>query len=278
MTGCYRLGIQLIGLLIFFFGSQLAVAIDESADDHHRCISLPDRQSFTGIYGVAKNTSELCFARSEELTGTLDQFILIDVSEKLPDQNVPQDILSITTSRVKTKKFLKSKAILVFSEPHKRHSLAKLCQELVSSGFEKPKVLIGKRPEELSQAKTTIVSPNDYLVEFSHFGAVTLAATHSIGEELVNMGISVVPHQVDEDLNTRIRSAFISYSLNGYLPIFVVAEDGQEQRIAKKLKLGFKGEAFVIAGGLSALKNAVRNSALGAAKRAGVDGMPGCAR
>ncbi|AWF80168.1 hypothetical protein BTJ40_04675 [Microbulbifer sp. A4B17] len=267
----------MIGLLIFCFSSHFVLGEDVFAEDNDRCIVAHDRKLLTGIYEASKNTSELCFVRNEELVGTLDQFILVDTSKNLTDQYVRKDILSITASKIKTKKFLESKSLLVFSEPHKRHSLAKLCQELVNSGFEKPRILIGKRPKKLPELKSNLVSANDYLVEFSHFGVVTLATTPRVAMELANLGVPVVPHQEGVNLNTKVRNAFINYSLNGYLPIFVVAEDGQEQSIAKELKLGFKDEVFVVAGGLSALKNAVRNSVLGAAKRAGVDGMPGCA-
>ncbi|MFA0810694.1 hypothetical protein [Microbulbifer epialgicus] len=283
MTGSFTSIIRMVGLLVVFCVSKHALSTEVLAVEGERCIAAPSADAFTRKHEVSPHTSELCFTRLEELTGTLEQLVLIDVASGANRGQIggqsggEKSPLAITPRQLKTKHFLKRKSLLLLSEPYKRHSMAQLCQELVQSGFENPKILIGKRPQGLFQEAHLSVSANDYLVELSHFGVVTVAANSSITQELTQLGIPVISNQTDQDLETTVRNAFISYSLNGYLPIFIVGETEQEKRLEKQLRRKFTEDVFVVTGGVEAIKRALRNGALGAVKRAGLDGVPGCA-
>jgi hypothetical protein len=139
---------------MIFFASKHALGSELLAVDSNRCTAPPIGEPFPAKLEVSSSTSELCFTRFEEVSGTNDQFLLANVSSSLLSDGTEDGVLSLPRNQLKTKHFLKPKPLLLFSEPHKRHFLAKLCQELVQFGFKRHKVLIGKRPGVCSNKQT----------------------------------------------------------------------------------------------------------------------------
>jgi hypothetical protein len=53
--------------------------------------------------------------------------------------------------------------------------------------------------------------------------------------------------------------------VNVYLPIFVIGEAGREEPLQKNLQKSFDGEAFIVAGGVEAIRSTIRSGVPGAA-------------
>lgn len=155
---------------------------------------------------------------------------------------------------------------------------ARLCKELIQSGFENPKILLGNISADINgdARRWTAASAEDFIEEVSQFGAVTIAATEGIYRDLQALGIPAV-NPGNGDLAQAVRSAAVSYSLNGYLPIFVVGASELEAGLQRMLQEKLAGQAFLVSGGIEAVSRALNTGALISAKRLGLHGASSCA-
>ncbi|MEX2961792.1 hypothetical protein [Microbulbifer sp. TYP-18] len=227
--------------------------------------------------GATENTSELCFTRFNELSAGLAKIIPVNISAVPVRNGHEQRILNIPRQQLKTKQFLKQRPLLIFSAPHERYALAQLCHELIREGFELPKILIGERPSRFAQVDHAPVKAEDFLVELSHFGAITIASNEEIAQALAELGIPAIQGDSNSNEAMMARSAHTNHSLNGYLPVFLVTESAREQGVQSQLQQALPNEAFVVAGGVSAIRSALKNGAAGAVKRMSPEEMPACA-
>ncbi|MEW5249964.1 hypothetical protein [Microbulbifer discodermiae] len=266
-----------IGLLVLFTLSQNTLGSQTITADAEHCMAQESKSGLTLIEGTTENTSELCFTRFNELSAGLAQIIPVHISAVPLRNGREQRILNIPRQQLKTKQFLKQRPLLIFSAPHERYALAQLCHELIRAGFELPKILIGERPNRFAQVDHAPVKAEDFLVELSHFGAITIASNEEIAQALAELGIPAIQGEINSTEAMMARSAHTNYSLNGYLPVFLVTESAREQGVQSQLRQSLPDEAFVVAGGVSAIRGALKNSAAGAVKRMSPEEMPGCA-
>ncbi|MFA0810692.1 hypothetical protein [Microbulbifer epialgicus] len=257
--------------------SKSIFAADMTCVESDRCVAGFTERYFSSAHRDSSQESELYFVRSDELTGTLDQVALNCVPINTTSSNLSQNSTQLSARQFKKKLYLKDKSLLLFSEPHKRHSLAKLCYKLVQSSLRSPKILIGEFPQKNSSPHRFFISADDFLVDLNHFGVITVAVSQRIADELAVLSIPVIASESDINLKTTNHNTEIDYSLNSYLSKFIGGPSDAERNLQAFVNQQPKNQASVISSGISARKCVLNNSVLGAANRAGFNRVPNCA-
>ncbi|MFV8781662.1 hypothetical protein ACNKU7_04490 [Microbulbifer sp. SA54] len=212
--------------------------------------------------------SEECFVPVAELKGS---FTYVDVSLNPVRELFPSSSLHVPIRRVKTNQFLKDSKIVIGAESYKRFELAKLCQELVQSGFKDP-IIVVWNPSDISSHPPVSVSPDHFLVEAQRFGAVTIVPSKSVSDQLQKAGITAVYPDEGVSLEQLIRQSIEFSSLNRYLPVFYVEDTGTHIFSADDYKA-----VHVVEGGLQSVITALEVRSESALKRAGKDFRGACA-
>ncbi|MFC6634928.1 hypothetical protein [Microbulbifer taiwanensis] len=276
MTGRFTSVIRTIGLLCVIGGYAHWLGAQTPETESGHCAAELDAGYFTPLIPTSAQTSELCFAQSGEFDGA-EQFLLIDVAAQPRSYPSVSNAIHLSDWQVKTKFFLKNKPLLIVAEPYKRHPLARLCNELIQNGFQHPKILIGSSATNNGERRSAIAPVDDFIVEVSNFGVVTVATNRKVADELAALGIPAVAVESGSNLKAAVRDATINYSLNGYLPVFIVGKLEDELDLEKRLNEAPVNEAFVVSGGIEGIKAALKTSALSAAKRLHPVGVSSCA-
>ncbi|AMX03082.1 hypothetical protein A3224_11345 [Microbulbifer thermotolerans] len=260
-------------MLCVFWGFSYCLSAKAAEAEADYCSADASGNYFTPLAPVRAETSELCFTHSEEIK-SVENLVLADVAVQPQFHDPALNVIHLSGRQLKTKVFLKNKPLLIVAEPYKRHSMAKLCKELIQGGFQSPKILIGG---DIAGSDTvSIVSVEDFIVEVSNFGAVTVATSRQVAKELSVLGIASVAVEENLQLAPVVHKAALDYSINGYFPVFVVGRKSEEA----KLKLQLEGEplsdVYLVSGGIEQVKSALKMSALRAVKRQGLDGVSSC--
>ncbi|WP_193165207.1 hypothetical protein [Microbulbifer hainanensis] len=276
MRGRITSVICVAGLLWFFGGASGWLAAQASDIESEQCVVDPAVSYFTPILSTSTQTSELCFVRPSEIQ-SFDRFVIVDTSAQSPLQNSALHTISLPDWQIKTKFFLKNKPILIVAEPYKRYALAKLCRELIQSGFQSPKILIDNDFRGAGKDLSADVPVEEFIVETSKFGAVTIAVDRQVAEEMAALGIPTINAGSAGGIKSAVREAEVNHSLNGYLPVFVVGKSGSEEELQNLLNGEPVSQAFVVSGGVESIKRVLKSSALSANKRLHPNGVSICA-
>ncbi|MGL6160941.1 hypothetical protein [Microbulbifer sp.] len=276
MTGSFTSAISTFGLLCVFWGYAHGLNAQTSDIESEHCVAEPGVSYFTPLNPASAQTSELCFIRLGEVNDKTNQYLLIDTGAQPRTSHTVSSAIRLPQRQIKTKLFLKNKPLLIFAEPHKRHSLAKLCKDLIQTGFQNPKILIGRISEKDSENWSATVPVDEFIVEVRNFGAVTIATDQTVASELIALGIPAIAAE-GSDLKAAVRSATVNYSLSGYLPVFIVGDQEDDTGLVTLLSEKPISRAFVVSGGIERIKRTLKTTALSAAKRLGLHGVSNCA-
>ena len=264
----------MLWLLCFFGGYAHRLNAQVEHVESERCVAEPGLNYFTPLNLADEQTSELCFIRLSEIDGDADQYLRINVTSRSTASLASTNAIHLPAWQVKTKPYLKKKPLLIYAEPYKRHLLAKLCNELIQNGFQNPKILLGDNLAENGSRQSTSVPVDDFIVEISNFGAVTIASNQKVASELAALGIPAIT--ADANLKVAVRNAVVDYSLNGFLPVFLVGESKVEVELIQLLSENPTSPAFVVSGGIESISRALKTSALSSVKRFKKHGVPSC--
>ncbi|MCX2784375.1 hypothetical protein OQJ46_15375 [Microbulbifer thermotolerans] len=274
MTGTFTSVIRGFGLLCVFWGFSYCLSAKAAEAEADYCSADASGNYFTPLAPVRAETSELCFTHSEEIK-SVENLVLADVAVQPQFHDPALNVIHLSGRQLKTKVFLKNKPLLIVAEPYKRHSMAKLCKELIQGGFQSPKILIGG---DIAGSDTvSIVSVEDFIVEVSNFGAVTVATSRQVAKELSVLGIASVAVEENLQLAPVVHKAALDYSINGYLPVFLVGRKSEEAKLKLQLESEPLSDVYLVSGGIEQIKSALKMSSLNAVKRQGLGGVSSCA-
>ena len=233
------------------------------------CAAESAEAVYSSFIAIDTTLSEICFVPFKQLTGN---YSYVDVSAKSRLPILPDSSISLPIHQVKSKGFLKNERLLIAAEPYKRFELAKLCRELVQRGFQAPNIVIWT-PDENSHPRSFYVSAEDFLVEVLNFGAVVVASSKHVADQLQRFGISAFYPDENLGLNALLDKAASQYSVNGYLPAFYVV-DGAPEEVAVHRRT----PVYTVIEGLQGIRAAFESSVVNAIKQDGNDFRGACAR
>ena len=276
MTGRFTSRLFIVGVLCVFSG-YVSGESGEEALAVTQCAAEPDGSYFSSVASKSSNTSEICFVRANEVIDAIDKFQIVDVAAGPARRFSQFDSIRLPSWQIKSTSSLRHKPLLILAEPYKRHAMANLCSELIQSGFHNPKILLDYLPTDEKINSIELVSAEDFIVEVSNFGAVVIALEQKVATDLRSLGLPTLLAEAGRDLKSQLGAAR-SYSLNGYLPVFLVGDAHAGDRLSDLNAEEAVGPIFIVSGGIESIKSALTASALNAIQRSSVGKVSSCVR
>ncbi|QKX18575.1 hypothetical protein [Microbulbifer sp. YPW1] len=275
MTGRSTSTVLLVGVLCTLSGYVLGSGTEDF--DIQRCAAVPVAPYFPVSDINTLDTSEACFIRASEVGDSINEYFLVDVSSSPSLRSLFPQAIHLRSRQIKSTPSLRGKPLLIVSEPYKRYSMAKLCHELIESGFLTPKILLNDIPVTPGAKSIGSVSPEDFLVEVSNFGAVVIASDQEVADQLDSLGLPAwLP---EKGLKSQfVYRAISEYSLDGYLPVFVVGESVAGGKVELVAGEKLVNSIFLVSGGIESIERSLNVRALSAIKRNNNQKVSSCVR
>ncbi|MCQ3829660.1 hypothetical protein HXX02_09395 [Microbulbifer elongatus] len=276
MTGRFTSTFSVAWVICLFSELVFGKAASYSGVEH--CVAAPTSQYASFVSETASNVSESCFVRESDISGNIDRYLVVDLSNSSIPLPPASRSVRMSGRQLKLRHALKRQPLLIVDEPHKRYSLAKFCSELIQDGFQNPKILIGDTSSTRYNQNFEMVSPEEFIVEASNFGAVVIALGRKVANQLEGLGLSALIVEGSIGIDAQLAAAE-DYSINGYLPVFLVGDstlstEAYEKLAGNKYSVMF----FPVAGGIEGVQSAVNIRALNAVSRDNDSVVSSCAR
>ena len=265
MTGRFTSTFFVAGVLCLFSGCVFGSGVSDEGVEH--CAAVPASQYASLVSATTSNISESCFVRASDVSENLDRYLVVNVSNRSISLSPTSPSVRMSDRQLKLRNALKRQPLLIIDKPHKRYSLARLCWELIQGDFRNPKILIGGIPGSPYIRNLAEVSPEEFIVEVSNFGAVVIALGQNVADQLSALGLPALVVEGDVGLGTQLATAE-SYSINGYLPIFLVGDSSLNNEVYKAIDTEKRSvTVFSVAGGIEGVQKAINVSALNTVNR-----------
>ncbi|MBY6189647.1 hypothetical protein KUV22_04360 [Microbulbifer agarilyticus] len=220
---------------------------------------------------------ERCFIRASEVEDGANDYLVVDVTTT-PQEFIPLPVdISLPARKIKSSPYLKRKPLLIVAESYKRHAMLSLCSELIQSGFSSPKILIRDTYPGDREAPIREVSPEDFIVEAANLGVAVLALSEEVAAKLEGFGVPALALVGDVDSQAALSGELASFS-KGYIPIFLVGDSKAQESLTKYPILHPLSSVFIVRGGIDAIGNSLKFSALHSLQRSNNGEALSCAR